>query len=136
MTANPDEPTNAQLARTFLSRRRPYDPAATSMNQLLDNLLEQHCPVTDPPTPEDAPRAMICQIVVGVQQLAGTLSETGIGGIYRMLCEGVRPDKSKTFVEYFFTADDIKSIAVERADLAELARKTARDGSRIVIPGQ
>jgi hypothetical protein len=111
-----------------LTTRAPNRPGigAPDMVLLIDHLLERHSPKAEPFDPA-TPRAIQCQIVVGSMPLAGVLSETYYNGVYRMICQAQRNDRTIAMVEYFFTHAAISNIAVERPDLTELAKKTTSD---------
>lgn len=98
----------------------------TSMERLLDALLEKHSPPSEPFDPKTC-RSMNCQILASGQPIAGVLSETGIQGVYRVAATAQKADKTITMVEQYVLAENIATIVVERADLAELAKRMVRD---------
>lgn len=113
-----------------LTTRSPNRPGiqARDMVLLIDQLLAKHSPAAEPFDPT-TPRAIACQLqLADGTELAGVLSETYFGGIYRMACKAQKQDKTLTVVEYFFTAEAITSIAIERPDLTELAKQAQRNG--------
>lgn len=97
--------------------------AAPEMIQLIDALLEQHSPKAEPYDPS-TPRAMRCQIILTTgEAFAGAFSETGWPGIYRVASPAQKQDRTVTMIEQYIRVESIASLVIERADLADLAKK-------------